>query len=129
LGNTVGVPFLYDIDAHARFLIALPLLIFAELVVYQRMRTVVAQFVTLGLIRDAVRERFDAAIASAMRLRNSIAAEVMLILMFLKVPVLTRVVCAIPPTANADQMSACAWHLGRIMRRFQIRLRCEKAGS
>ena len=80
-GSTVRVPFLYDIDAHVRFLVALPLLIFAELVVYQRMRTVVAQFVTLGLVRGAVRERFDAAIASAMRLRNSIVAEVMLIML------------------------------------------------
>jgi hypothetical protein len=78
-GTAVGVPFLYDIDAHVRFLIALPLLIVAELVVYQRMRTVVAQFVTLGLVRGPVRERFDAAITSAMRLRNSVVAEVMLI--------------------------------------------------
>lgn len=78
-GDAVGVPFLYDVDAYVRFLIALPLLIIAELIVYQRMRTVVAQFVTLGLVRGAVRERFDAAIASAMRLRNSVAAEVTLI--------------------------------------------------
>jgi hypothetical protein len=80
-GTAVGVPFLYDIDAHVRFLIALPLLVFAELVVYQRMRTVVAQFVTLGLVRDAVRERFDAAISSAMRLRNSVAAEALLMVL------------------------------------------------
>jgi hypothetical protein len=80
-GNGVGVPFLYDIDVHVRFLVALPLLIVAELVVYQRMRTVVAQFVTLGLVREAVRERFDAAIASAKRLRNSAVAEVVLIVL------------------------------------------------
>jgi hypothetical protein len=78
-GNAITVPFLYDIDVHARFLVALPLLIVAELVVHQRMRGVVAQFVTLGLVRDAVRERFDKAIASAMRLRNSVLAEVFLI--------------------------------------------------
>ena len=66
-GGAVAVPFLYDVDAHARFLIALPLLIVAELLVYRRMRAVVAQFVTLGLVRGAVRERFDRAIASAMR--------------------------------------------------------------
>ena len=75
----VAVPFLYDIDAHARFLVALPLLIVAELVVYRRMRAIVAQFVTLGLVRGAVRERFDRAIGSAMRLRNSVFAEVLLI--------------------------------------------------
>jgi hypothetical protein len=87
-GNAVAVPFLYDIDAHARFLIALPLLIAAELVVYQRMRAIVAQFVTLGLVRGAVRQRFDRAIESAMRLRNSVLAEVLLIVLVYGVGIL-----------------------------------------
>jgi hypothetical protein len=78
-GNSVPVPFLYDVDAHLRFLVALPLLIVAELVVHQRMRAVVSQFITLGLVRDEVRRQFDEAIASAMRLRNSMLAEVLLI--------------------------------------------------
>ena len=75
----VTLPFLYDIDLHARLLLALPLLIVAELVVHRRMRPVVRQFVERRLITDAARARFDAAIASAMRLRNSITAEVLLI--------------------------------------------------
>jgi hypothetical protein len=87
-GNTVGVPFLYDIDAHVRFLVALPLLIVAELVVYQRMRSIVVQFVTLGLVRGVVRERFDAAIAGAMRLRNSVIAEILLIVLVYGVGIL-----------------------------------------
>src|SRR5205823_3550433 len=78
-GDAVAVPFLHDIDAHARFLVALPLLIIAELVVNQRMRAIVVQFVTLELVPDAVRKRFDAAIANAMRLRNSMLAESLLI--------------------------------------------------
>ena len=57
----------------------MPLLIVAELVVHRRMRPVVRQFVERGLIPDAARPAFDAAIASAMRLRNSIWAEVWLI--------------------------------------------------
>ncbi len=77
-GHAVAVPFLYDIDAHARFLIALPLLIVAELVVHGRMRPVVVQFVTLGLVGKAGRERFEAAIDRAMRLRDSVLAELML---------------------------------------------------
>jgi hypothetical protein len=78
-GSAVKVPFLFDVDAHARFLLALPLLIVAELVVHQRMRLVVRQFLDRGLIADATRAKFDAAVASAMRLRNSITAEVLLI--------------------------------------------------
>ena len=78
-GESVKVPFLLDVDVHARFLLALPLLIFAELVVHQRMRPMVGEFVTRRLVPEKARWRFDAAITSAMRLRNSVLAEVLLI--------------------------------------------------
>jgi hypothetical protein len=78
-GASVKVPFLFDVDVHARFLIALPLLIVAELVVHQRMRLVVGTFVKRSLLPDEARGKFDAAIAAAMRLRNSVLAEVLLI--------------------------------------------------
>jgi hypothetical protein len=78
-GSAVKVPFVLDIDVHLRFLLALPLLIAAELVVHQRLRLVVDQFVERGLISPESRARFEAAIAGAFRLRNSVAAEVMLI--------------------------------------------------
>ena len=61
------------------FLLALPLLIVAELVVHQRMRFVVRQFLERNLIPASALPRFDAAIASAFRLRNSVLAEVLLI--------------------------------------------------
>ncbi len=78
-GDAVRVPFLADIEVHVRFLVALPLLILAELVVHQRMRPVMRQFVERGLIADTSRARFDAALPSALRLRNSVVAEVLLI--------------------------------------------------
>jgi hypothetical protein len=78
-GGSVKLPFLYDIEMHVRLLLALPLLVVAELVVHQRMRPVVGQFIARGLIPDAARAQFDTAIASAMRLRNSITAEVLFI--------------------------------------------------
>jgi hypothetical protein len=78
-GDSVKLPFLFDVDVNARFLLALPLFVVAEIVVHQRMRPVVAAFVKRGLIPDAGRAQFDAAIAAAMRLRNSIPAEVLLI--------------------------------------------------
>ena len=36
LGGEVAVPFLMDVDVHAKFLLAMPLLVVAELVVHQR---------------------------------------------------------------------------------------------
>ena len=79
LGGNVAIPFLLDVDVHIRFLVALPLLIVAELVVHQRMRFVVRQFLERNLIPESGLTRFDAAIASALRLRNSVLAEVLLI--------------------------------------------------
>ena len=78
-GGTADVPFLLDVEANARFLVALPLLIVAELVVHQRMRVVVRQFPERNLIPESALPRFDAAIASALRLRNSVLAEVIMI--------------------------------------------------
>ncbi len=78
-GDSVRLPFLFDADVNARFLLSLPLLIAAELIVHQRMRVVVKGFLKRGLIPDDARAKFDAAITAAMRLRNSVAAEVLLI--------------------------------------------------
>jgi hypothetical protein len=79
LGGRAAVPFLLDVDVHVRFLVALPLLIVAELVVHQRMRLVVRQFLERNLIPESALPRFENAIASAFRLRNSVLAEVLLI--------------------------------------------------
>jgi hypothetical protein len=79
LGGNVAVPFLLDVEAHARFLVALPLLIVAELVVLQRLRFVVRQFLERHVIPASALSRFNAAITSALQLRNSVLAEVLLL--------------------------------------------------
>jgi hypothetical protein len=79
LRGSVAVPFLWDIDIHLRFLLALPLLIVAELVVHQRIRLVPKEFLERNLIPENGLRRFDAAIASALRLRNSVLVELLLI--------------------------------------------------
>ncbi len=80
-GGDTKVPFLLDPEAHARFLVALPLLILAELVVHLRMRHVARQFLARDLISGADQPRFDAAVGSAIRLRNSLVAELLLVIM------------------------------------------------
>lgn len=81
LGGDVAVPFLQDAEVHVRFLIAMPLLIVAEIVVHRRMHLVVRQFLERNLIPESARERFDSAIASALRLRNSVPAELLLVVL------------------------------------------------
>jgi len=88
LGGSVAVPFLLDLEVHVRFLLAIPLLIVAELVVHQRMRPLVKQFLERNLVPESAMTRFDAAIASAFRLRNSVLAEVLLIALVYGVGVL-----------------------------------------
>jgi hypothetical protein len=78
-GDGVALTFLKDIETHLRLLIAVPLLILAEVNVHRRLHQVVPCFLENGLVPDTARPRFDAAIASAMRLRNSVAAELLLI--------------------------------------------------
>jgi len=79
LGGSVSVPFLFDLEVHIRYLVVLPLLFVAELVVHRRMRPLVQQFIDRNVIPESAIPRFEAAIASAFRLRNSVAAELLLI--------------------------------------------------
>jgi hypothetical protein len=76
---SLSVPFLKDLEANGRFLIALPLLTVAELIVHQRMLPVVRQFRDRQLIPVSALPRFEAAIASSFRLRNSFIAEILLV--------------------------------------------------
>jgi hypothetical protein len=78
-GEPTNVPFVRDLEAHVRFLVALPLLIAAELHVHQRMRTLIQRFMQRELVPPSQMPRFEATIASALRLRNSVVAEVLLI--------------------------------------------------
>jgi hypothetical protein len=84
-GHAVGspgtLPFLRDIESQVRFLIALPVLIAAELIVHQRTRSTVAEFVDRGIVRPSEMPLFDAAIGSALRLRNSIVLEIALLVL------------------------------------------------
>ena len=75
----VDIPFLPDIETHARFLVGVPLMILAELVVHQRLRGIVAQFVERGLVPAASMDRFIQALRGAMAWRNSWIAELALI--------------------------------------------------
>jgi hypothetical protein len=87
-GQSVVLTFLRDVEMHVKLLVAIPLLIAAEVKVHRRLPAIVLQFLERGLVPEAARAQFDAAIASAMRLRNSIVAELLLIVFVYVVGVL-----------------------------------------
>jgi len=80
-GEGTNLPFIEDIEVHIRFLVALPLMVFAELMVHQRMRLVVAQFEGYNLIPESAKVQFHNAIGSAFKLRDSILAEVIIVIL------------------------------------------------
>ena len=88
LAGNVAVPFLLDGETDIRFLVVVPLLLLAELVVHRRLMPVVRAFLDRNLIREADDERFDAAVNSAFRLRNSVVAELLLFALVYAVGVL-----------------------------------------
>src|SRR5579862_4386525 len=78
-GNPGRLTFLQDVEVQARFLVTLPVLIVAELIVHSRIRPVVQRFVERRIVRGEDLPRFEAAIESATKLRNSIPIELLLL--------------------------------------------------
>ena len=68
--------FLLDFGAHARFLIAAPLLILAESLCAPRLAAIARHFVTGGLVAEADRPAYERAVDSTRRLLQSKAAEI-----------------------------------------------------
>jgi hypothetical protein len=81
-GNPSGVKltFLHDIEAHVRFLVAVPVLIGAEIIIHRRLRITVKRFTERGIVRPRDIPRFHNAIEAATRLRNSIPLELALLI-------------------------------------------------
>jgi hypothetical protein len=74
-GSAGRLAFLRDIEVHARFLVALPALIVAELLVHLRMLPVARRFVERRIVLLEDLPRFYGAVESAFRVRNSVPLE------------------------------------------------------
>lgn len=85
LGGTafsgVKVPFLFDVDAYTRLLISIGLFIGAEVIAHQILQAVVNQFIDRDIITPDTRARFDSILASALKLRNSYWAEILILIL------------------------------------------------
>ncbi|HEX3036375.1 MAG TPA: hypothetical protein VHT73_14860 [Thermodesulfobacteriota bacterium] len=79
VGNTVKVPFLYDIAANTRFLIAGPILIIAEIIIDPRTKAIVKHFVNSGLIREEDRKDFESIVKEASKLLDLALVEATLL--------------------------------------------------
>jgi len=72
--------FLHDIGAHARYLLALPILILAERKTIPTLGAVARHFLDSGLVRDEELSSYYSAVAKSKRLLESRAADVLVFL-------------------------------------------------
>ena len=80
VGSSVGsarrISFFHDLEVHARFILALPILIGAELVVHSRIRPLVRRFLEWRIVLPENKAAFHKAIESAVKIRDSVYVEV-----------------------------------------------------
>jgi hypothetical protein len=77
--NGTLVPFARDIDTHVRFLVVVPLLFVAEIVLHGRVGQAVRKFQERELIPDGKSAQADAVVATAVRWLDSVWVELLLI--------------------------------------------------
>ena len=79
LPGSVQTPFLLDLAAHIRLLAALPLFLLAARVAEARLLPTIHQFLARRIVPEGSADKFDAAVASAFRLGDSILADILII--------------------------------------------------
>jgi len=79
VGRTVRVPFLFDIAANTRFLIAGPLLIIAEIIIDPRIKAVVKHFVNSGLVPEEDHKDFESIVKRTSKLLDLALVEAILL--------------------------------------------------
>jgi len=80
-GHNIPLPFLRDVSTYSRFLLALPLLLLAELVLGPRIAKSAEHFVTSGVVVQKDFDAFDAAVSNSLRLRDSVLVEAIILVL------------------------------------------------
>ena len=85
-GNHVRVPFLYDFSMYGRFLLCLPLLLLAEVVIDPAIRQAVTEFLDARVVQDQELPRFENVLRGVQHLKDSWIPEfILLVLAFFPV--------------------------------------------
>lgn len=85
----IKIPFSLDVAVQARFLVALPILLIADLIIHQRIGPRIQNFLTRNIITGEEIPKFRSAIDSARRMQNSAWLEIGLIILVYTVGVLS----------------------------------------
>jgi hypothetical protein len=88
-GHLVPVPFLRDFAVHTRFLLAVPTLLLADIIVGSHLTHAANHFVESGLVMKEDFGRFEAAVEKSLRWRDATLPEVILIFLAYGVTAIT----------------------------------------
>jgi hypothetical protein len=92
LGHRVAVPLLPDPVIYSRFLVVVPLLELAQIVVETSLAVQMWHFLDSGLVPERERPRFESAQAEVIHLRGSVVAGGVIVVLSVTIPVVMRVV-------------------------------------
>ena len=129
LAGGVAIPFLMDLSANIRLLVAMPLLLVAELVIEPRVKAAAVYFLESGLVRQKDLPQFEAAIAETQRETNSSLVEVCVILIIaalalgglrMELPVTMNTWQASITSAGIERTFAGWWHAVISMSLYQF---------
>jgi len=91
-GNRVAVTLLRDPVILSRFLFVLPLLALAEIVVERSLGVQARQFLASGVVPAGEADKLEAAKAEALRLRESVVAEGVIVVLAVAIAIIVQVV-------------------------------------
>ena len=91
-GDRVAVPLLHDPVILSRFLFVVPLLAVAEIVVERGLGVQSRYFLESGILPERETPQFEAAKAEALRLRESVVAEGVIVVLAVAIAIVARVV-------------------------------------
>ena len=77
----VEIPFVHDMAAHTRFLIAVPVLALADIPIGARLHEITRHFVTAHLVPDEKLQRFEEVLFGSLRFRDSHVGDVIVLVM------------------------------------------------
>ncbi|RZU43049.1 hypothetical protein [Edaphobacter modestus] len=80
-GKSVTMPFLSDFSTYSRFLIAVPLFLLAEVVLGPRIADTAEHLLLANIVTESDYNKFDAAVERSLRLRDSVFAEIIIVVL------------------------------------------------
>jgi hypothetical protein len=110
-GRSVPVSFIRDFGAHSRFLLAVPLLVLAENILGPRIAGTATHFIDSGVVVEKDYLQFDKLVEIALRARDSVVAEIVIIVLAYVLSIIAFITTAVHVTTWYETRTAAGGSL------------------